>query len=475
VHHQQGRHREERSADADLSGTEEGHARLTSRGLATAGVIFALQACSAGTAGSRTVVVPESQIANRSLGAAPSIVKIGKYIKHVVIVVQENRSFDNFFAGYPGADGPTLGYTKGGAAFAMQPTTFKGPDINHEWNAAIAGWDNGKMDGFDTTLAYKYVQRPLIKPYWDMARQYVLADRMFPTEFGPSFTAHLDLIAGTANVSPGISEVDQPDGGWQCNAPPGTLTNIVNVQRVVTPFGGPFPCFSQFRTMAEVLDTAHVSWRYYAPHVSQPNAAQLSWSAFATIKYVFRGPDWAKNVVSPQTKIIQDVANGDLASVTWVVPDYFDSDHPGSQSDTGPSWVSAIVNTIGKSPAWNSTAIVIVWDDWGGWYDNAPPPQKDFVGLGIRVPCLIVSPYARKGRVIHTTYEYGSVLKFVEQTFRLPPIGPPAFGYADTRAASLADSFNFTQAPRPFSVIPSKYPIQRFLVERPSLRAPDDI
>jgi phospholipase C len=475
VHHQQGRHREERSADADLSGTEEGHARLTRRWLATAGVIFALQACSAGAAGSRTAVLPVPQPANRSSGAVPSIAKIGKYIKHVVIIVQENRSFDNFFAGYPGANAPAIGYTKSGTAIKMQATTFKGPDINHEWNAAIASWDNGKMDGFDTTLAYKYVQRPLIKPYWDMARQYVLADRMFPTEFGTSFTAHLDLIASTANLSPAISEVDQPDGGWQCDAVVGTLTNIVNAQRVVTPLGGPFPCFSQFRTMAEVLDTAHVSWRYYAPHVSLPDAAQLSWSAFATIKYVFRGPDWANNVVSPQTKVIQDAAKGDLASVTWIVPDYFDSDHPGSQSDTGPSWVSAIVNTIGKSAAWNSTAIVIVWDDWGGWYDNAPPPQKDFVGLGIRVPCLIVSPYARKGRVIHTTYEYGSILKFVEQTFALPPIGPPAFGYTDTRAASLADSFNFTQAPRPFVVIPSKYPIQHFLLERPSLRAPDDI
>jgi phospholipase C len=479
MHHQQGRHREKRSADPDLSGTKERHARLKIGRFAIAALLAALQACSAAQ---HSAVVPEPAFEVPSSGARPSIARIGKYIKHVVIVVQENRSLDNLFAGYPGADAPVTGYTKGGAAIALQPTSFKGPDINHEWTAAIAGWDNGKMDGFDTTLGYKYVERPLIKPYWDMAHQYVLADHMFPTEFGPSFTAHLDLIASTANLSPSMAEVDQPDGGWQCNAPAGTVTNTltpgpapVAVDSVYHAFSGPFPCFTQFRTMAEVLDKAHVSWKYYAPSVSAPNAAQLSWSAFSTIRYVYRGPDWANNVVSPQVKFLHDAASGGLAGVTWIVPDYFDSDHPGSQSDTGPSWVSAIVNTIGQGPDWDSTAIVIVWDDWGGWYDNVPPPQKDFVGLGIRVPCLIVSPYARKGRVIHTQYEYGSILKFVEQTFALPAIGPPSFGYTDTRATSLVDSFDFKQQPRRFVTIPSKYPAGHFSIERPSLRAPDDI
>jgi phospholipase C len=452
------------------------------RRLAAAGFALALQACSAGSAGQRPPLVPEPATAVPSNDAVSSVARIGKYIKHVVIVVQENRSFDNFFAGYPGADAPTTGFAKTGAPVTLQPISFKGPDINHEWAAAIADWDGGRMDGFDTTLAYKFVDRPLIKPYWDMAKQYVLADHMFPTEFGPSFTAHLDLIASTANLAPSIAEVDQPDGGWQCNAPPGTATSTLTpgvaplaADSIYHDLNGPFPCFTQFRTMAEVLDDAHIPWKYYAPHVSLPSQAQLSWSAFATIRYVFRGPDWGKNVVSPQVKFLHDAAASELAGVTWIVPDYFDSDHPGSQSDTGPSWVSAIVNTIGHGPDWDSTAIVILWDDWGGWYDNVPPPQKDFVGLGIRVPCLIVSPYARKGRVIHTQYEYGSILKFVEQTFSLPAIGPPSFGYTDTRATSLVDSFDFTQKPRRFQTIRAKYPAQHFILERPSLRAPDDI
>jgi phospholipase C len=225
--------------------------------------------------------------------------------------------------------------------------------------------------------------------------------------------------------------------------------------------------------MAEVLDDANVSWRYYAP----PIGHMISWSAFDAIEYVWDGPDWAKDIVNPQTRFLTDASAGNLPAVTWVVPDFTDSDHAGSKSDTGPSWVSAIVNSVGQGPDWNSTAIVVVWDDWGGWYDDVPPPQKDFRGLGIRVPCLIISPYAKKGYVSHTQYEFGSILKFVEQTFNLPGIGENSFGsgYTDARATSLSDSFDFTQAPRPYVKIPAKYPIAHFLSETPSYELPDDI
>jgi phospholipase C len=126
------------------------------------------------------------------------------------------------------------------------------------------------------------------------------------------------------------------------------------------------------------------------------------------------------------------------------------------------------VNSIGESSAWKSTAIVVLWDDWGGWYDNAKPPQLDFRGLGIRVPCLIISPYAKRGFVSHTQYEYGSVLKFIEEAFGLPALGPTSDGYTDTRAASISDSFDFNQAPRAFTPIPTKYPLSHFLTEPPS-------
>ena len=117
---------------------------------------------------------------------------------------------------------------------------------------------------------------------------------------------------------------------------------------------------------------------------------------------------------------------------------------------------------------------MVVWDDWGGFYDNAPPPQLDFRGLGIRVPCLIISPYAKQGFVAHTRYEDGSFLKFIEQAFHLPPLGPTEDGYTDTRANSLSDSFDFTKPPRAFKRIPSRYPIERFLREPPSNEPVDD-
>jgi phospholipase C len=341
--------------------------------------------------------------------------------------------------------------------------------------------------------AYSYVKRSLLVPYWSMAHQYVLADHMFSTMFGQSFTAHLDLIAGTTNLSQNLAEADVPsvapgqqgDWGWGCDAPPGTKTSVVNAQRAETIYGGPFPCFAQFRTMADTLDAAHVSWKYYAPAITKPgrNEGGVLWSVFQSIanvckpiNYVCTGNDWKTKVISPPATVLTDPAKGQLPSVAWVIPDFKDSDHAVAQSDTGPSWVGNVVNAIGRSKDWDSTAIVVVWDDWGGWYDHVPPPQLSFVGLGERVPCLIISPYAKHGYVSHTQYEFGSILKFVEEAFDLPYLGSKHFGwgYSDERATSIVDSFDFTQKPRAFVKIKVKYPASHFLNARPSLQAPDD-
>jgi len=405
---------------------------------------------------------------------------IGRYIKHVVIIVQENRSFDNFFAGFPGADSVLTGYTSNGTAVRLRQITFAGSDISHGWPDGVAAYDNGKMDGFDKELApnggttgtypYAYVERKLIQPYWTMASRYVLADHMFATEFGGSFTAHLDLIAATANLSPTEAEVEWPVAPiWGCDAPPGTYTSVIDQQRNINWTGGPFPCFTQFSTIADNLRRAGVSWRYYADAF---DAAGNGWSSFDTIRAVRYGHGW-KNVITPPQQVLKDVPAGELAGVTWVTPDALDSDHAGDNSNTGPSWVAAVVNAIGASPQWDSTAIVVLWDDWGGWYDDAAPPQLDFVGLGERVPCIVISPYARTHYVAHTQYEFGSILKFVEETFGLGPIGPASFGYTDTRAASLTDAFDFTQPPRRFTPIPAPLPARYFLGRPPSHESPD--
>jgi phospholipase C len=479
-------------------------------------------ACSSG--GGSTFGPPTTtQVGDAS---SPDTTLVGTYIKHVVIIVQENRTFDNFFYGFPNADYATTGQmilnlpspkpttgptpTPEVTTVPLQQITLNGSgnndgrDIDHAWKDGLRDWDNGKMDGYGQNhfveaatypvgrYAYSYVERAQLAPYWSMASQYVLADHMFSTMFGQSFTAHIDLISGTTNLGKNLAEADVPsvtpgqtgDWGWGCDAPPGTKTSVVNEHRVESIFGGPFPCFKQFRTMADTLDAKHVSWKYYAPAIVGPgrNEGGVLWSAFQSIQnvcqpvnYVCTGADWKNNVISPPSTILTDPAKGALASVSWVVPDYIDSDHAGNYSDTGPSWVADVVNAIGTSAYWKSTAIIVVWDDWGGWYDHAVPPQLNFVGLGERVPCIIISPYV-KPHVQHTQYEFGSILKFVEQAFGLPYLNAAhlGYGYSDERATSIIDSFDFQQKRRAFKPIQVKYPPSHFLTRKPSLRAPDD-
>jgi phospholipase C len=416
-----------------------------------------------------------------------------------VIIVQENRSFDNIFAGFPRSDSQMYGYLSTGKKVPLHSITFDGNDLPHGFEASIADWDNGKMDGFNKgenvwgsgapappTATYAFLARTLVQPYWEMAQKYVLADHMFPTMFGGSFTAHLDLVASTANLNPSLSEVDfptqLPDGCDATNTPADhTTTWTLNTERQIKN-NGPFPCFTQFETIANSLDGAHISWKYYAPPLSIPDGSGQGggqiWSIFDAIKDVRYGSDWSNNIesASPETTVLTDIAAGKLPSVAWVIPDIQNSDHPESQSDTGPSWVGAVVNAVGKSKYWSSSAIIVLWDDWGGWYDNLPPPQKDFRGLGIRVPCIIISPYVNP-HVSHTVYEFGSILKFVEQAFGLKTLAVSSkvgSGYTDERATSSLGDFDFTQKARAFVPITTKYPPSDFLKERHSYRPPDN-
>lgn len=439
-------------------------------------------------------------------------------ISHVIVVIQENRSFDDIFAGYPGANAPTSGCgaptpspsprmpvavpaagrplssssgcAAGDMLVPLHSVTFRtSPDLRHDWRSSIIDWNNGAMDGFTAWgmkngqyQAYAYLKESEVQPYWTMAQQYVLADEMFPTEFGGSFTAHLTLIAGTDDIRlPDRAEVNFPNHAPDdCDSPPGTVSSFVaeSPYRKLHLFRGPFPCFHQFNTIAEVLDNAKVPWRYYASRLLDGGF----WEPFEAISYVrcatFKPPencsgsgrDWKTNIIAPQNKFLKDALHGKLAPVSWVTPSGPDSDHPSYHSDLGPSWVTSIVNAVGEGPDWPTSAIIILWDDWGGFYDNAPPPQRDYRGLGIRVPCLIISPYAKQGYVSHVQREYGSILRFIEEVNGIPAgsIGPEADGYTDKRASSLNDAFDFSQSPRQFVPIQSKYPMSRFLNEPPS-------
>ena len=172
----------------------------------------------------------------------------------------------------------------------------------------------------------------------------------------------------------------------------------------------------------------------------------------------------------PNTNFFDDVKSGRMRAVSWITPTCANSDHAGCGSNTGPSWVASLVNAVGESKYWNTTAIFIFWDDYGGWYDDVAPQMVDYDGLGLRLPLLIISPYARKGYVSHVHYEHGSILKFVEDLWNLPRLAA-----SDARANSPAsDCFDFSQPPRRFVPIPAPHGEGYFRDEPPDPRAPDE-
>ncbi|HKU82171.1 MAG TPA: alkaline phosphatase family protein [Candidatus Tumulicola sp.] len=427
---------------------------------------FVLASC-AGVQSPSALPVPPGPNLRLHSGSSP--------IAHVVIVVQENRSFDNLFATFPGADGATQGKTHTGQTVTLTAHRLTSNLVlNNGYNAWVTDYDGGKMDGFDLpyvnghrcTCAYQYVKKDDIRPYWTMAKQYVLGDHLFQTQASGSFTAHQDLIRGDTDLSAHEAVIDFPtDGPWGCDANPSVVTTLLTDQKQYLQNQGPFPCFT-WTTLRDLLDAKGVSWKYYTPTIVT-HGGNL-WNAFDAIHDVRYGPEWKTNVSSPETNIFKDITNGSLPAVSWVIPDGANSDHPGQGSfgigkDTGPSWVAQIVNAIGQSDYWGSTAIVIVWDDWGGWYDHEAPPQLDYQGLGFRVPLIVVSPYAKTGYVSHTQYEFGSILKFVEDTFGLGRLGT-----TDVRATSIGDVFTFKRKPRPFQKIQAKYSRSYFVHEKPS-------
>jgi phospholipase C len=412
----------------------------------------------------------------RPFGRAIASVSGGK-VQHIVIVIQENRSFDNLFATFPGADGTRTGRNHAGQIVLLEKRKLDlGRDVGHDHITWLTDYDGGRMDGFDVAwfakkdrqrlgrFAYQYVDPDQIRPYWTLAKEYVLADRLFQTQGSDSFTAHQDLIAGGTAISPYASVVDAPSSfPWGCDAPPRTYTVLITVGGTYK--RGPFPCFS-YPTLRDSLDDARLSWKYYTPPVAQEGAI---WSAFSAIRSVRYGVQWNQNVTISPTQIFADVKGGKLPNVSWVVPNFQYSDHPGSGTDEGPSWVGSIVNALGTSRYWSSTAIFVLWDDWGGLYDHVAPPQLDYQGLGGRVPMIVISPYARQHYVSHTQYEFGSIVKFVEDNWGLRRLGT-----TDVRANSLTDAFDFRQSPRKFKPVITKYGQAFFIHLKPRMHAVDD-
>ena len=466
---------------------------MQSRALALV-ALFALGACSSG-----------SYAPILSLQALQHDTKPSTPIEHVVIVIQENRSFDDLFAHFPGADGATQGEmkVKRGSGYVDERVTLEphtlviGQDVGHCHSSFETAYDDGKMDGFNLvpigpcgsngksagTLVYQYVKESEIEPYWNIARHWVLADHLFQTQGSGSFTAHQDLIRGGTLIGKTKSLIDSPDGWpWGCDAPARVRTNTYDAGQVEQ--NGPFPCSNHFPdyrsyvTLRDLLDAANVSWKYYTPCFSKsdgckpnpgcPDCGGDLLNAFDVIYPVRYGSEWGTNVSMPETNILKDIRDRTLPAVSWVIPPDDASDHPSEKVDNGPSWVASVVNAVGKSAYWKSSVVFVLWDDWGGFYDNAVPPFQDsYGGLGFRVPLLAVSPYAVAGKsknggyVAHTRYEFGSLLKFIEKNWNLGSLGT-----TDRRATSAADLFDYAQKPRPFVAIPSRYG-PTFFLSRP--------
>ncbi len=384
-------------------------------------------------------------------------------IQHVVVIMQENRTFDNLFNGFPGADTVQSGMSAG-QSVPLQPIPLdQGTDVDHSHTSWWKAWDNGAMDGFAhaksypvPNLPYAYVPQNETVPIWSLAKAYTLGDRMFQSNTGPSFVAHQYMIAGQSGNAD-----ENPDGNpWGCDAPSTERVKLLGPNGTDLP--GVYPCFD-YQTMADVLDAKSISWHYYAP-AADSTAGGFIWSAFQAIRHIRFGPDWTSNVVSPAPQVLTDIGNGQLAQVTWIVPAEAYSDHagPGSAAE-GPDWVASITNAIGASPYWNSTAIFIAWDDWGGWYDHVNPPQVDAMGLGFRVPLIVVSPYAKHGYISHQPHEFSGFLRYMEEVFNLPNLGT-----RDVNADDFADCFDYTQTPQPYTPIPVVFTADYFRREPPS-------
>jgi len=451
---------------------------ITKRLLLSASLVSLAGCASAG--GSTPAGVPGT-VAGTSLARAARSPQIPpNTIKHVIIILQENRSTDNLFHGLPGADTANSGYDSHGNQIPLVPIHLaQNFDQSHLHQAFLNAYNNGQMNGANLNKPqcvggkhcgsippnanYSYVPRSDVAEYFSLAEEFTFGDEMFQTNQGQSYPAHQFIIAGTSAPSTGsnLFVADNPIAGTAgCTAPRNSLVPEID------PAGHEnqttYPCF-EHATLMDELDAQNLTWKYYA------NSGYSIWNAPNSIQHIRLGPDWNNDVV-PETRILQDIRNGNLANVSWVNPNANDSDHPGINDGSGPSWVASIVNAIGQSADWRDTAVFVTWDDWGGWYDHVAPSVINSYEYGLRVPLIVASPYAKNGYVSHVTHDFGSILKFTEEAF-----GLPSLGYADSLADDLSDCFDFGAKARKFRPIPSRHDADWFINHRaPTAPIEDD-
>lgn len=400
-------------------------------------------------------------------------------IKYVVVIVKENHTFDNYFTGFPGTETSLTAPLSDGGMIA-RPQAVNGPtdrDISHSHDNAIKGFAGGQMNGFDTMLEanpkdggtpdylpFSWYSEAQIPAYWSYARQFALFDRFFSNVLGPSTPGHTALVAAQA---PMVSNsfcfgVDCDQNGSGCTAPPSTRVTVFDSAHCRRPdVPDLYPCFD-IPTVPDVLAEG-MTWATYSP-------GSGAGAAFAVARPIGGNAEIAAAHFEKMADLLVDLETKELPNylhlkLTGVLKGADISEHPPSDVCPGENYTVEVVNRLMASPHWKEMAIVITWDDWGGFYDHVPPPvercdgEPDFFIPGFRVPALILSPYAKNGVVVHDVTEQASVPKLVTELLGLPSLHSRDRRARDERAGSMLSAFDFAQAPRdPMMLTPRACP-----------------
>jgi phospholipase C len=371
-------------------------------------------------------------------------------IKHVIFLIMENRSYDNLFGAYPDGDGASFGMD-GDRRRPLTPASLqRAHDLPHCFNCNLASINDGEMNGFNQTesadeFAYTRFRGAHVRAYWNWADRYAIADRFFASAVGPSFPNHLYTIAATSGgaldnswqPNPSLDAMEELGyaKSWGCDIAEGGYVEVVDPEGYVVKV---HPCFD-FETEGDLLNAKDVPWAYYAATNTQLG---YIWSAYAAVDRYRNDPELWGAHIRPIDDVIRDAERDRLAPVTWITPRFQLSQHPEYNFCWGQNWTIQLVNAIMASDAWEDSLIVVTWDDFGGFYDHVPPVPLDDFGLGVRVPTLLISPYAREGFVDPTMYEFSSVLRFIEDNWGLTQLTR-----RDRIADNLTNALDFGQAP----------------------------
>jgi phospholipase C len=364
-------------------------------------------------------------------------------ITHFVVIMQENHTFDNYFGTYPGANGIPSGVKmpidpKNPATGFVEPWYVGAStitDLSHSASAFQEQYDSGKMDGFvsalnrrhqDGRISMGYYDDRDIPYYWNVADHYVLFDRFFSSAKDGSFANHMYLAAGIR--------------------PPSLRHDEIAGQLANTP------------TIFDRLQEAKISWKFYVqnydPTITYRNeeaagnrASQVIWVPLLNFDRFIDNPTLSSHIVD-LSQYYEDLRQGTLPAVAYIVPSGT-SEHPPQNPNGGQRFMKSLIQELMRSSAWNSSAFLLLYDDWGGWFDHVAPPQVDEYGYGPRVPGLLISPYARKGYIDSTELDFTSVLKFIEVNWGVAPLAE-----RDTKANNFLSAFDFGQNPRPAEFLP---------------------